>query len=128
MTIPDGVTKLTIFEAFEDDQDSKWRLAVVGEGFFLCETLEPLWNIFIEGYELAQRNGKPGVAMLIHYPADHEKLGATLCSFRQFPDRLVPNRIEKGREVYELEQKLRADKTNVAKVENDYGLEIIEPF
>jgi len=128
MTLPDGVAKLTIFEAFEDDQDSKWRLAVVGGGFFLCETLEPLWNIFIEGYEMAQRNGKPGVAMLINYPANHEKLGAALCSFRQFTDRLVPNHIEEARAVYELEKHLQTITINVAKVDNEYGLEIIEPF
>ena len=126
MTLPDGVEKLTIFEAFEDDQDSKWKLLVVGEeyGIYLCKKLEPLWHTFIEGYERAQKQIKVGFAMELDYPADHENLGATLCAFRQFPDRLAPYLIEKGKAAYELEKQLESEKTNVAKGETNHDIQL----
>lgn len=124
MNIPDGVTKLSIFDVHTQGHEAKWKLYVASDdvGFYICDHLGPLWTIFYDAYNTAKNGGAPGVSMMIVYPEGYKPKQTMLCAFRHELDRLVPNRISKGMDAYELEKKMQADETNVAKPDNDYGL------
>ena len=130
MILPEGVTKLCIFDIHTSGREDKWALVIVSEdaGYYICEQLGPLWHIFYEAYLKAKNGGTPGVSMAILYPELHERKGAGLCSFRHEPDRVIPNSISKGLDAYELETARQSATTNVTKAEEDNGLEILGDF